>query len=406
MKVARSWKSRIEAILADRHLNRPHDAETARWIAGLDETMLARLRRAGLAEGVGLAQTTLGVFLDNCLASMTCKPQTRIFYGHTKRCLEAFFGTTHVLRTIGPSDADAWRAWLAEHEKLAPATIARRVIAARTLWRSAIRWKLASENPFEGIKGGHQSNEERKRFIPQEVIERAIAEAPDAEWRCIIALSRYGGLRCPSEHFALRWVDIDWDRGAIHVTCPKLAHIERCATRRVPLFPELRKHLLDLFSETEAGSEYVITKHRLPSTNLRQQFQRILQRAGLPIWPRLFQNLRASRETELMREYDLATVCKWIGNSPEIAARHYATSIDLDADFRRAAGLPPQAQQKAQQSAAVDDGQGTTSTGTGGTKIRASIEEGDSCLAGATADTFCPDASMGPVGFEPTTNGL
>ena len=48
--------------------------------------------------------------------------------------------------------------------------------------------------------------------------------------------------------------------------------------------------------------------------------------------------MRASRESELMREYDLATVCKWIGNSPAIAATHYATSIDLNADFKRASG--------------------------------------------------------------------
>jgi hypothetical protein len=63
-----------------------------------------------------------------------------------------------------------------------------------------------------------------------------------------------------------------------------------------------------------------------------------------------------------MREYDLATVCRWIGNSPAVAARHYATSVDLDADFRRAAGFAPvepqqDAQQKAQQSASVDDDQ-------------------------------------------------
>lgn len=53
-----------------------------------------------------------------------------------------------------------------------------------------------------------------------------------------------------------------------------------------------------------------------------------------------------------MREYDLATVCRWIGNSPAVAAKHYAMSTDLDADFRRAVGLgSPEAQQKAQQKA-------------------------------------------------------
>jgi hypothetical protein len=71
--------------------------------------------------------------------------------------------------------------------------------------------------------------------------------------------------------------------------------------------------------------------------------------------------MRASRESELMREYDLATVCRWIGNSPAVATKHHATSIDLDADFRRAIGLgPAETQQEAQQSASADDEQGVT----------------------------------------------
>lgn len=60
-----------------------------------------------------------------------------------------------------------------------------------------------------------------------------------------------------------------------------------------------------------------------------------------------------------MREYDLATVCKWIGNSPAVAARHYAMSVDLNADFARATGRN-QAQQKAQQSGADGERQETT----------------------------------------------
>jgi len=111
---------------------------------------------------------------------------------------------------------------------------------------------------------------------------------------------------------------------------------------------------LKLFTETPVGTDYVISKCRSGASNLRTQFERIIKRAGEAPWPRLFHNLRASRESELMREYDLATVCKWIGNSPAVAARHYATSIDLNADFQRAAGVGNQAQQKAQQSADAD----------------------------------------------------
>ncbi len=127
----------------------------------------------------------------------------------------------------------------------------------------------------------------------------------------------------------------------------------------------------------------VIAKHRLGSLNLRQQFERIIERAGMVPWPRLFQNFRASRETELFRQYDLTTVCKWIGNSPAVAARHYAMSVDLNADFERASdcGGEAKAQQKAQQSAATSEGQAATSEAE---KPRFQAENEDLVMAGQT----------------------
>jgi len=357
-KVAETWKARVATIVADKLSTRPHDAETAQWLGELDESMLARLRAVGLAEGVGLSQTTLGEFLDRYFAAMAVKPATRTFYSHTRRNLEERLGKTRLLRSITAADADAWRAWLIETEHLSPATVARRIIAARTIWRKALRWKLAAENPFDGVKAGHQANEARKVFVARAIIESVIEAAPDAEWKAIIALSRYGGLRCPSEHFALKWGDIDWEKGTIRVSCPKLAHIAGFAQRIVPLFPELRDRLLAAFAEAEPGAVHVVSRHRLGAMNLRRRLTQIIEKAKVVQWPKLFHNLRASRETELMREYDLATVCKWIGNSPAIAATHYATSVDLDSDFKRAAGIDAkpvqQAQQNAQQSTAID----------------------------------------------------
>jgi hypothetical protein len=46
-------------------------------------------------------------------------------------------------------------------------------------------------------------------------------------------------------------------------------------------------------------------------------------KAGLKPWPKLFQNLRATRETELAEQFPVHVVCEWIGNSPRVAAKHY-----------------------------------------------------------------------------------
>ncbi len=62
---------------------------------------------------------------------------------------------------------------------------------------------------------------------------------------------------------------------------------------------------------------------------------KMIKRAGLKSWPRLFQNLRASCETELPQSYPLDVVCEWIGNSAKLAADHYLQVTD--ADFERGA---------------------------------------------------------------------
>jgi hypothetical protein len=65
---------------------------------------------------------------------------------------------------------------------------------------------------------------------------------------------------------------------------------------------------------------------------------KIIARAGLEPWEKLFQNLRATRETELAEIYPMHVVCAWIGNSPAVAAKHYLQVTD--AHFAEAAQNP------------------------------------------------------------------
>src|SRR5436190_4729540 len=138
--------------------------------------------------------------------------------------------------------------------------------------------------------------------------------APDAQWRLIIALSRYGGLRCPSEYLALTWDCVDWDRKRITVLSPKTERHEGGESRVIPTFPELEKALDDVWDQAPIG-KYVITRYRDAGSNLRTSFLKIIRRAGLKPWPRLFHNMRASRQTELSQSFPIHVVCEWLGNS-------------------------------------------------------------------------------------------
>ncbi len=106
------------------------------------------------------------------------------------------------------------------------------------------------------------------------------------------------------------------------------------------MFPELYPHLRDCFEQAEPGAEYVITRYRNTNANLRTQLQRIIKRAGLTPWPKLFQNLRSTRETELAESFPMHVVCAWIGNSQPVAAKYY---LQVTEDhFRKAVQDPVQ----------------------------------------------------------------
>src|SRR5581483_8650202 len=105
------------------------------------------------------------------------------------------------------------------------------------------------ENPFADpdAKVPSQVNPAKQFFVTAEMAQRVLDTCPDAEWRLLFALSRYGGLRCPSEHLALTWQDVDWERGRFLVHSPKTEHHEGKGERWVPIFPELKPYLEAVF---------------------------------------------------------------------------------------------------------------------------------------------------------------
>ena len=187
------------------------------------------------------------------------------------------------------------------------------------------------------LRAGSQSNPDRAHYVDPESISGILAACPDDEWRAIVALSRFAGLRCPSEVVGLRWGDIVWDKGRMMVRSPKTANHEGRAVRVVPMAPELRQILQDLFDRAEVGVEAVVPRLHNAGINLRTQFERIIAKAGVKPWARLFHNMRASCATDWVERFPAHVVAGWLGHSPMIAAQHYLQT--RDAHFDLAAGI-------------------------------------------------------------------
>ncbi len=159
----------------------------------------------------------------------------------------------------------------------------------------------------------------------------------------------------------LRWGDVDWDRNRIRIRSPKTEHIEGKDSRTIPIFPELRTYLEQAWDAPGEGTEFLITRYRSATANLRTQLERIIHKAGLEPWPKLFQNLRATRETELAQSFPIHVVCNWIGNSQRVGAKHYLQVTDEH--LRDAVGSTGNAaQNQAQQNGVGNGGDSHSST--------------------------------------------
>ncbi len=340
---AERFRDKIEELVKVRSLGLPIPQDVATWASKVSDELASRLAELNLIEPrVPMVVVTVGEFLTSYLARRDdeVKGGTFVFYGHTVRNLTEFFGVAKPLDDITPGDADDFRRYLQKTEKLSAATVVRRCALARTFLKDAVRRKLIDSNPFDGVGKGSTANPARQRFIDRPTITKVIDACPNAEWRTLVALSRFAGLRVPSEALLLRWQDIDLATGRMLVHSPKTEHHAGHATRVVPIFPALRPYLEDLQELAPAGTEFVLPSLRKSgatsgdwrNVNLGSQFTKIIKRASLVPWPRVWHNLRSSCQTELTETFPSHVVTAWLGNSERIAEKHYLQVLDSHFD--------------------------------------------------------------------------
>jgi integrase len=215
LRVAEFLKVRVESLVSTSMSGCSLDPETSRWLAILDTLMLRKLSAVGLIPKSEIM--TLGSFLDRYISSRTdAKAGTHKFFNNTRRNLIEFFGGDRPLRDITHGDADEWRIYLLD-EGLADNTVRRRCGMARQFFRAAIRKNIITQNPFSDMRVTVLPNPARMFFISRAAAKKIFDACPDAEWRLIFALCRFGGLRCPSEITSLKWSDVDWEKNRITI---------------------------------------------------------------------------------------------------------------------------------------------------------------------------------------------
>jgi hypothetical protein len=182
-------------------------------------------------------------------------------------------------------------------------------------WCEDHRWILS--NPAKRLSTAVRVRE--KHFVTIETAEKILAACADPELRLVVALSRFGGLRISSEIRDFTADSIDHTAKRI-----KINDTKRGVVREIPIFPELAKWL------PAPGVEPLPTLSQLSHAGITARFNACVLKAGLETWDAPWHSMRASRETELIAAFGLATASKWIGNSEKVAMANYALVPDSD----------------------------------------------------------------------------
>jgi len=337
---AKEIKGHVEHLVLCKKCKLTWCPATSRWVADLDADpdrhwLLEELAAVGVLDWKPKEKreaVALGAFISVYIDGRNdVKPASKEVWRQGERSLVEHFGADRPVGEITVAEALDYKQWLLGG-KLRPYTVRKRLQAAKMFFNDMVTRRLIDCSPFADVHVAAVVDESRNVYVPRSHCDKIIGECPDPEWRAIIALSRYGGLRCPTEVLSLKLSDIEWKRQRIRVRSPKTEHHVGGSQRIIPLFPELVEPLMKVSETARVGAVYVIDRHRSqadsPSgwrnSNLRTAFERIISAAGLEPWPKPFHAMRASCETDLIdQHHPIQAVAKWLGHSPKVALSNY-----------------------------------------------------------------------------------
>jgi len=327
-KTAESICRHVEALLAAKLSGQPVRQETAVWLGNIGDKLRQRLARAGLMQS--RPTVALEAFVKEYIASrQDVRPLTRRHLTEAGQWLVEHFGATRRLASISEGDANEYAHRL--FARYSPNTARRMLGRAKQFFRHAVSKGYLDANPFGGLRGLNvRPSKERDYYVTLEETRKVLDVLPSPQWRALFCLARFCGLRVPSEVVELTWQDVNWETDQLAVRTTKTQR-EGKGYRLVPLFPEARRALAELFDLAEDRASYIFPEFRrraqgpcgLRNANLRTQLERYILLAGLKPWPKLFSNLRRSSAIDLAMRFPAFAVAEWLGHTEAVSQAFY-----------------------------------------------------------------------------------
>ncbi|QDT55708.1 Phage integrase family protein [Caulifigura coniformis] len=355
LKTAQTIALRVEALVTASIMGTEPDRAAAEWAAQVSDDLARKLARFGLTserKKQEVEVVTLGLFLRDWFEPRSkAKENTKVVWAQVRRNLVGFFGDARDIATITSSEAVAFRDYLIRDQDLGGESVKKRIQVARMFFKEAVAKKLIGENPFASVpmpKSGMRKRQ-RQEYVSSEIVDKLLPHCSRV-LRLYVVLARYGGLRCPSETGSLRWEDLDWQNLRMTITSPKTEAHEGGESRQSPIFARVLDELREWRAEAPKNAVFVLdglrtqrqAKPDWKSVRLGSSLECAIRAAGLEPWPKMFNSLRGSCETDLLAMgFQNHVVAAWLGHSVKVQESNYA-SVRPE-DFDRAAQMTSQA---------------------------------------------------------------
>lgn len=223
-----------------------------------------------------------------------------------------------------------------KYERLKSGTINTVLGVLRNILDEAARLGDIDNSPFRRVRGTASSTRENKPLSLGQV--HKIIEKCDESFRPLITFLAYTGCR-PSEAFALKWDDVDFERGEISISAARVIGVEstpktKAGNRTIVMLPPVRAVLKSLKEQQailELGRHVFLTAAGQPINEysaLYRAWSKALKAAGLP--RRRPYELRHSFASNMLAEgMPIPFISRMIGHAnPATTFAYYAADVE------------------------------------------------------------------------------
>ena len=257
------------------------------------------------------------VFLD--IIRKQNKPRTLKQYTGIAKTIVDQFGSRQI-SDVKVSDVKGWLADLLA-EKTGK-TVRNYMIVFRNIFQEAIFDEVIDKNPFTYVRTPRKEKSDFRPFTKEEVTQ--LLDNAQGWFKNMVAVLAYTGMRT-GEILALKWSDIDFENGEIHVQRAMsefgIGDTKTVNSKRyIPVFESLKPYLYDQQKITAQHSEFVfLNQYKLPyrdtmviSSNL---WRPLLEKCELET--RRLYDLRHTFATNMLSsgQFPAMQISRWMGHT-------------------------------------------------------------------------------------------